>query len=102
MRGQQEVTVSKDHAIYTRLHPAHVWQFEYRAWLEIALLEREVNRRFRVDTLIVPLRMIDGEMLMRFLRASHTQADFPGVPQMAYRKYRRLRQAQLADVPPER
>ena len=89
-----EITASKDCAIYTRRSPTDAWEFEYKACLEIGLLQREVNRGFKVDTLIVPFPMV-GQAVMNVLDPTRTQADFPGVPQMDHAKQQRLRRAQL-------
>jgi hypothetical protein len=57
-------------------------------------LQREVNRGFKVDTLIVPLPTA-GQAVMKVLEPARTQADFPDVPQMDQAKQQRLRRAQL-------
>ena len=66
----------KLYAIYTRINSAHAWKFERIADKESALLQRDVNQGFHVETLILPA--VYGTM-PNFLDSYQTQEDFKDV-----------------------
>lgn len=65
-------------AIYTRTRPYYAWQFERFSNLESAKLDRDVNKGFDVETLIVPSWQFSK--LPELLDSIQTQADIPLPP----------------------
>lgn len=64
-------------AIYVRSHPAHAWRYgRYCAFKEAAELERDTNKAFGVETLLVPWP--GNGVLPVFIDSNQTQGEIGG------------------------